>query len=121
MSTSDESQIAARLIQLEEQQRRLRRITVGLICLLPLGLGAFASRPFAPVVQAERVELVTESGARQAILSADSNGINLTLLGPKGRPASSIRLGDDATLTVMDATGRVMTTLGGPTVRHITK
>ncbi len=119
MTTSDVSHLAARLIQLERQQRQFRRFALGALCLLPVGLGAFATSRRAPVVQAERVELLTASGTRQAILSADSVGVNLTLFSAKGRPASTLRLSNDSTLTLLDATGRPVATLGGPKVRHL--
>lgn len=121
MTTSDGSQLAARLLQLERQQRQFRHLALGVLCLLPIGLGAFASGRRAPVIQAERVELINGRGTRQAVLSADSTGVNLTLLTAKGRPASSIRLSDDSTLTLLDATGRPVATLGGPPVRHLVK
>ena len=71
------------------------------------------------MVQADRVELVTASGTRQAVLSADSTGVNLTLFSAKGRPASALRLSHDSMLTLLDATGRRVATLGGPLVRHL--
>lgn len=121
MTTPDVSTLAVRLIQLERQQRQLRRLAWGALCLLPLGLGAFASSRGAPVLQAERVELFTASGTRQAVLSADSAGVHLTLFTAKGRPASALRLSPDTTLTLLDATGRPFAALGGPKVRHLTE
>jgi hypothetical protein len=118
-TSSDTSDIAARLLQLERQQRQFRRLALGALCLLPVGLGATAASRRAPVVLAERVELVTASGARQAVLGADSTGVSLTLFTAKGRPAGVLRLGDDSTLTLLDGTGRPVATLGGPTVRHL--
>ena len=120
------SQIVSRLSQLERQHRQFRRLAVGGLCLLPLGLAAFATARSAPVVQANRVELVAASGARQAVLSADAAGVSLTLLDRKGRPGSSMRLSNDSTLTsdnptltLRDAEGRAVATLGGPTLRHL--
>jgi hypothetical protein len=43
MTTYDLSMVTARLAQLELQQRHFRRLAWGGLCLLPLGLGAFAS------------------------------------------------------------------------------
>jgi hypothetical protein len=115
MTTSD---LSARLAELERQQQRARRLALGVLCLLPLGLGAFASGGSDPVVRAQRVELVTPTGARQAILSADSGGVTLTLLTAKGQPASALRL-SDSTLTLLNADGEPVATLGGPRVRHL--
>jgi hypothetical protein len=113
------SDLAARLARLERQHQQFRRLALGALCLLPVGLGAFAASRRAPVVVADRVELVSASGAHQAVLSADSAGVNLTLLDTKGRPASAIRLGKDSTLTLLDAAGRRVAVLGGPQVRQL--
>ncbi len=115
MTTSD---MATRLTRLERQQRRLRRLAGGALCLLPVGLGAFASGRPDPVVRAEQVELITATGTRQAVLDADSMGVTLTLFTVKGRPASALRL-SDSTLTLLDASGEPVATLGGPRVRHL--
>ena len=89
----------------------------GALCLVPVGLGAFTNGT-GPVVRAEQVELVTASGTRQAALNADSAWVTLTLFTAKGRPASALRL-SDSTLTLLDASGRTVATLGGPRVRHL--
>ena len=115
MTTTD---TATRLIELERQQRRGRRLAWGALCLLPVSLGAFASGGPDPVVRAEQVELVTATGTRQALLNADSTGVTLTLFTVKGRPASALRL-SDSTLTLLDASGEPVATLGGPRVRHL--
>ena len=112
------TEMATRLTRLERQQLRLRRLAWGGLCLLPVGLGAFASGGPAPVVQAEQVELVNATGTRQAVLSADSTGVTLTLFTVKGRPASALRL-SDSTLMLLDASGEPVATLGGPRVRHL--
>jgi hypothetical protein len=119
MTPPDVSNFAARLIQLERQQRHLRRLAVGAVCVLPVALGAFATSRPAPVVQADRVELITANGTRQAVLSADSAGVNLTLFTVRGRQASALRLSNDSTLTLLDGAGRPVATLGGPKVRHL--
>jgi hypothetical protein len=116
------SQVLARLSRLE---RQIRRVAIGGLCLVPLSLAAFATGRSAPVVQADRVELVTASGARRALLSADSAGVSLTLFDRKGRPASAVRLSSDPdqrdfpTLNLLDSRGDVVATLGGPTVKHL--
>jgi hypothetical protein len=117
MTTSDVSDLTARLSNFERQNRNLRRLAWCALCLLPAGLGAFTNGS-GPVVRAEQVELVTASGTRQAALNADSAGVTLTLFTAKGRPASALRL-SDSTLTLLDASGRAVATLGGPRVRHL--
>ena len=118
MSTIELSQLRARLERIERQQRRLRRFAWGAICLLPLGLGAFVRGGADPVVRAEQVELLNPAGARQAVLSADSSGVTLTLFGARGKPVSALQLGDSA-LTLLDAGGQPVATLGGPRVKHL--
>ncbi len=117
MTASEVSELAARLARLERYHRSLRRLGWGLLCLLPVGLGAFANRS-GPVVRAEQVELITANGVRQATLEADSAGVTLTLFTAKGRLASALRL-SDSTLTLLDDNGRPVATLGGPRVRHL--
>jgi hypothetical protein len=118
MTTTDVSNLAARLDRLERQQRRLRRLAWGALALLPLALGAFARGGPGPVVRAEQIELLNDAGARQAVLSADSGGVTLTLLGTRGKPVSALQLGDSA-ITLLDADGQPVATLGGPRVRHL--
>jgi hypothetical protein len=117
MTTSEVSELTARLARLEGYHRGLRSLAWGALCLLPLGLGAFASGS-GPVVRAEQVELISPSGTRQATLNADSAGVTVTLFTTKGRPASALRL-SDSTLTLLDASGRPVATLGGPRIRHL--
>ena len=119
-ASADSSQdIAGRLNQLEREHQRLRRVAVIGLCLLPVGLGAFAANTSSPVVQAERVELVSAGGKRQAVLKADSAGIDLLLFDPKGRVASAMHLGAEGMLKVIDSSGSVAGSLGGPPVRHL--
>jgi len=121
MTTLDHSwpEIIARLNQLERQQRQLRSVALAALCALPIGLGAFARSSSAPVVQAERLELVGPGGERRAVLKVDSAAIDLLLFTAKGRVASAVRLGADSTLKILDGTGSVIATLGGPTVKHL--
>ena len=118
MKTTEVSQLVARLEHLERQHRRLRRFAWGAACLLPLGLGAFVRGEAGPVVRAEQVELLNATGARQAVLTADSGGVTLTLFGARGKPVSALELGDSA-LTLLDAGGQPVARLGGPQVRHL--
>lgn len=113
------SETVERLDRLEGQHQRLRRAVLVALCVLPLGLAAFAIDPHTPVVQAERVELVGAGGKRQAVLKADSAGIDLLLFDAKERITSAIRLGADSTLRVLDGRGTVVATLGGPRVRLV--
>jgi hypothetical protein len=125
-ATDPASQLLARLSRLERQHRQLRRVAIGGLCLVPLSLAAFATGRSAPVVQADRVELVTASGERRAVLSGDSDGVGLTLFDRKGKPSSAMRLssepdlrGDFPTLRLLDSRGEVVATLGGPTIKHL--
>jgi hypothetical protein len=121
MSTTDLSwpETIARLNRLERQQRQLRRAALAALCALPLGLGAFALDSPAPVVQAERIELVDAAGQRRALLKADSAAVDLLLFTAKGRVATAMRLSADSTLRILDGTGAVIATMGGPTVKHL--
>ncbi len=118
MTTSDVSYLVARLGRVERQQRRLRRFAWGAIGLLPLALGAFVRGGSGPVVRVEQIELLNATGTRQAVLRADSSGVTLTLFGARGNPVSALHLGDSA-LTLLDAGGQPVATLGGPLVRHL--
>jgi hypothetical protein len=100
-------------------QLRLPGALVGIaLCLLPLGLGGFVSGRADPVVRAEQIELLNPAGARQAVLRANSAGVVLMLFGPRGKPVSALQLGDSA-LTLLDAAGQPVATLGGPGVKHL--
>jgi hypothetical protein len=118
MMTSDVSILSARLARLEQRERNLRRIGWGALCLLPLGLGAFAGSGPGPVIRAEQVDLLTEQGVRRAALNADSSGVTLTLFTTRGRPVSALHL-NDSTLALLDAKGQPVAILGGPRVRHL--
>lgn len=117
MTTSDLADLKTRVAELERRQRTLRRLAWGTLSLLPIGLGAFTIGA-GPVVRAERVELITASGSRQAVMDSDSAGVTLTLFTTSGRPASAVRL-TDSTLALLDARGRTIALLGGPVVRHL--
>jgi hypothetical protein len=72
------------------------------------------------VVQAERLELVTPGGVRQAILSTDTLGFAVTLLDGQGRPAGILRLSGEPRIAVQTGRGREVARLGLPEVHHLT-
>ena len=115
MTTSDVAKLTARLVQLERQQRSRSRLALGALCL---GVVAFVGRGAGPVIRAEQVEIITANGTRRAALNADSTGVTLTLFSARGHPASAVRL-SDSTLTLLNASGQTVATLGGPRVRHL--
>jgi hypothetical protein len=115
----DSLETGTRLDRLERELRQVRRLLVTALCILPLALGAAAMVPQAPVVQAERLELVGTGGKPLAVLRADSAGLNLLLVDGRGKVAAAARLGADTTLSVLDGRGSVIATLGGPRVRHL--
>lgn len=88
------------------------------LLLIPGLLVAFG--PQAPdVVQARRIELVDSKGVARAALTADSDGVRLTLIEARGRPTASLRLDPDARLTLLDASGHEVASLGAPRVQHL--
>jgi hypothetical protein len=111
------AETAARLARLEAQYLRIRRAGLAALCAA-LAFGALAMRPRDPVIRADRIELVA-GGKRQAVLQADSAGIDLVLFDAKGRVATAARLGSDAALSLLNGAGEVVATLGGPRVRHL--
>ena len=117
-TTIDPTMIAARLHRLEDRVRRLHRL-VAVLALLPLALAGFAMTSRAPVIRAERLELTGPGDATQAVLRADTAGAQLVLFDAKGRARSAVRLSADTVLQVLDGSGSVVATLGGPRVRHL--
>jgi hypothetical protein len=112
---------ASRIIRLERQMRRAQAFACGgaLLGATP-PLPGYHDRSVA-VVQAERFELVTTQGVRQAILSADSLGFALTLLDAKGRPTGILRLSDEPRVAVQTGRGREVAGLGYPQVHNLTE
>ncbi|HEY7635543.1 MAG TPA: hypothetical protein VH763_08370 [Gemmatimonadales bacterium] len=79
-----------------------------------------AFKPRAPeVIQAERVELVNRQGTRQAVLSADSLGVVLTLLDARGLGTASFRFNPEPRLTVLGDGRREVAELGAPRPKHL--
>ncbi|HYC31459.1 MAG TPA: hypothetical protein VEB59_04175 [Gemmatimonadales bacterium] len=111
--------VPARLERLERLERRYRRISVVLSAALVL-LTVLAMRSSqAPVLRAERVELLAPSGVPQAVISADSGGVYLSVLDERGRPAAGIRLNREPWLSVRSGDGQEVAGLGAPKVHRL--
>jgi hypothetical protein len=110
---------AARIVRLERQVRRVQALACGsALVAATLLLTGYAGQA-AEVVQAERLELVTTQGVRQAILSADTLGFAVTLLDGQGRPTGLLRLSDEPRLAVQTGRGREVAGLGFPKVHNL--
>jgi len=112
---------ASRIIRLERQVRRAQALACGGAMLVATLLLTGYDRKSGEVVQAERFELVTTQGVRQAILSADTLGFALTLLDEKGRPTGILRLSDEPRVAVQTGRGREVAGLGSPRVHNLTE
>ena len=73
----------------------------------------------APVLRAERIELLAPTGGAQAVLTADSTGVYLTLLDTRGRPAGALRLNGEPWLSVRAGDGQEVAGLGSPKVHRL--
>ena len=91
----------------------------GVLLAAVLFLFATLAMRQAPVLRAERVELLSPSGAPQAVLAADSSGVYLTLLDARGRPTGAIRLNDEPWLSVRSGDGKEVAGLGSPKVHRL--
>jgi hypothetical protein len=112
---------ASRITRLERQVQRAQALACGgALLTATLLLTGFHGQP-GEVVQAERFELVTTQGVRQAILSADTLGFALTLLDGKGRPAGILRLSDEPRVAVQTGRGREVAGLGSPKAHNLTE
>jgi hypothetical protein len=111
--------LVTRLDQLERQQRWSRALVVLLMAAAGGGVVAFKAAP-PEVLQAERIELVTRQGQRQAQLTTDSLGLTVTLFDRQGREAASFRLNHEPRLTVLDESRREVVGLGAPRPQHLT-
>jgi hypothetical protein len=83
-----------------------------------LAAALLAGRP--PVLQAERIELVSAEGVPQAVLAADSAGFLVTVLNAQGRPVAALRLNGEPWLAVQSGNGREVAGLGAPKVHQLT-
>ncbi len=110
--------LVTRLDRLERQQRWLR-----VLAFLFMSAGAVVAFTPAPpeVLQAERIELVTRQGLRQAQLTTDSLGLTVTLFDRHGSEAASFRLNHEPRLTVLDESRREVVGLGAPRPQHLTQ
>lgn len=111
----------ARLAHLEQQVRHTRVLACGTaLGAATLLIGGYAG-PSRKVVQAERLELVTAEGVRQAILDSDTLGVRITLLDARGQPVGNLRLSDEPRLSVQTGRGREVAGLGAPQVHLLTE
>jgi hypothetical protein len=112
---------ASRIIRLERQVRRAQALACGGAVLAATLLLTGYDGKSSEVVQAERLELVTAQGARQAVLSADTLGFAVTLLDEKERPTGILRLSDEPRVAVQTGRGREVAGLGSPKVHNLTE
>jgi hypothetical protein len=112
---------APRITRLERQVQRAQALACGGALLAATLLLTGYHRKSAEVVQAERFELVTAQGARQAILSADTLGFAITLLDGKGRPIGILQFSDEPRVAVQTGRGREVAGLGYPQVHNLTE
>jgi hypothetical protein len=118
---SDLTDPAARIRQLETELQRIRILGLAAVLLmLTLTLSGFGQSA-EPVVRAERLELVSTQGVRQAILRADTSGFVMMLLDERGRPSARLRLTDEPWLSIQTDRGEEVAGLGEPKVRHLTE
>jgi hypothetical protein len=107
-----------RLARLEREQRWWRGLSLLFMAASGSVLVAFKDPP-PEVLQAERVELVTRQGVRQAQFSADSLGLTVTLFDLHGHEAASFRFNDEPRLTVLNEARKEVVGLGAPRPQHL--
>jgi hypothetical protein len=110
--------LAARIAFLERRQHLLPALTALALVSVVVAAAGF-TRPGPGAVQAERVELVDAQGATRATLGTDTTGVNLTVYDKRGRVTASLQLNGEPRLTVRDAGGREVASLGAPRVQHL--
>jgi hypothetical protein len=111
----------SRIARLERQVRRAQVVACGSALLAAtLLLTGYDGNP-GQVVQAERLELVTARGVRQAILGADTLGFAVTLLDEQGRPTGILRLSNEPRVAVQTGRGREVAGLGSPKAHNLTE
>jgi hypothetical protein len=110
---------ASRIVRLERQVRRVHALACGSALVAATLLLTGYDGKAGEVVQAERLELVTAQGVRQAILSADTLGFVVTLLDGQGRPIGVLRLSGEPRVAVQTGRGREVAGLGSPKVHNL--
>jgi hypothetical protein len=98
-----------------------RAVPLGAVVILVCAIALSAFARHQPVVQAERIELVTPAGLRRAVLTADSLGFRVIVVDGRGRPLSALRLSPEPWLSVESGNGREMAGLGAPKVHQLTE
>jgi hypothetical protein len=111
----------SRLERLERHSRHTRALACGTALLAATLLLTGSAARSRQVLKAERLELVTAQGVRQAILSADTLGFRITLLDARGRPVGNLRLNEEPRLTVETGRGRELAGLGAPKLHNLTE
>lgn len=112
---------ASQIVRLERRLQRVQVLACGSALLAATLLLTGYDGKAAEIVQAERLELVTAQGVRQAMLSADTLGFAVTLLDGRGRPTGRLRLNGEPRLTVETGRGREVAGLGAPKAHHLTE
>ncbi len=107
--------------RLERRLHRVQAVACGSALLTATLLLTGYDGSAAEVVQAERLELVTAQGVRQAMLSADTLGFAVILLDGQGRPTGRLRLSAEPRLTVETGRGREVAGLGAPKIHNLTE
>jgi hypothetical protein len=110
-----------RISRLERQLKCAQLLACGSGILAATLLLSGYDRRGGEVVQAERLELVTSQGVRQAILHADTLGFAVTLLDGRGKPAGILRLSEEPRVTVETGRGREVAGLGAPKAHNLTE
>jgi hypothetical protein len=111
----------SRVVRLEYRLQRAQAVACGSALLAATLLLSGYDGKAREIVQAERLELVTAQGVRQAILSADTLGFTITLLDARGKPTGVLRLSGEPRVTVETGRGREVAGLGAPKVHHLTE
>jgi hypothetical protein len=110
--------LQTRLTRLERQLRWSRGLA---FLYMAAGGGTLVAFRAAPpeVLQAQRIELVTGQGVRQAQFAADSLGLAVTLFDLHGREAATFRFNDEPRLSILNELRREVAGLGAPRTQHL--